>query len=87
MTDETRRPDDLSTEEREQLHRAHQGLRNASHALESLVATDPLRGRWKPEPAPPEALDAARDDLHQAYERLARCHQDLLGWEPPSPGA
>ncbi len=81
--DERRTPQELSPGDRDELHRAHQRLRNASHALEALVATGPLRGRWLPEPAPPEALEAARDDLQRAYELLASCHHDLLGLGPP----
>lgn len=84
MSDEDRRgPAELSAADRDQLRRAHQRLRNTSHALEALVATEPLRGRWPPEPAPPDALEAAASDLHQAYELLARCHQALLGLGRP----
>jgi len=56
---EPRRPEALTDAEREVLHRAHQRLRNTSQALEALVATDPIRGRWAPAPAPAEALRAA----------------------------
>lgn len=80
MSEPQRRgPEDLTPADRDELRRAHQRLRNASHALEALVATDPRRGRWPPEPAPPEALEAARQDLQRAYELLARCHRELLG--------
>jgi len=65
------------------LHRAHQRLRNTSQALEALVATDPIRGRWAPEPAPAEALQAARADLAKAYEALERNNDDLVDWGAP----
>ncbi|HEX3394921.1 MAG TPA: hypothetical protein VHS52_10365 [Acidimicrobiales bacterium] len=65
------------------LHRAHQRLRNASQALEALVATDPIRGRWAPAPAPAEALRAARSDLRRAYDDLDRRHQELVDWDDP----
>lgn len=72
---------DLDPAQREQLHRVHQRLRNASQALEALVATEPIRGRWAPVAAPDEALDGARADLDRAYDELRRCHRDLLGWD------
>ncbi|MEA2299063.1 MAG: hypothetical protein QOF77_1999 [Solirubrobacteraceae bacterium] len=78
-TDQTRPPADLSLEERQQLHRAHERLRAASLELEGLVATEPVRGRWEPEPPPPEILEAARVAVGQAYEDLMRCHRELLG--------
>jgi len=68
------------------LHRAYQRLRNTSQALEALVATDPIRGRWAPEPAPAEALRAARADLAKAYEELDRRHRELVDWEASSTG-
>lgn len=77
-----RRPEDLTVEERQRLHRAHQRLRNASSALEALVATEPVRGRWAPQPATDEALDGARADVEKAYRELSRCHAELLGWAP-----
>lgn len=79
-----RRPEALTGEDREVLHRAHQRLRNTSQALEALVATDPIRGRWAPAPAPAEALRAARADLAKAYEELERRHDELLDWDTPS---
>ena len=78
-----RRPEALSDDERETLHRAHQRLRNASQALEALVATDPIRGRWAPQPAPPEALQGARSDLSKAFEELERRHDELVDWDTP----
>lgn len=73
----------LTAEDRERIRRAHVRLRNASSAVEALIATEQLRGRWAPEPATPEALEGARRDLHRAYEALLRLDQELLGWGPP----
>jgi len=81
-----RRPEELSGAERQQLHRAHQRLRNASQALEALVATEPIRGRWAPAPATLEALEGARAELTRAYRGLALCHHELLGWDAPPAG-
>jgi len=81
---EPRRPEALIDAEREVLHRAHQRLRNTSQALEALVATDPIRGRWAPEPAPAEALRAARAELAKAYADLERRHNELIDWNGPS---
>jgi hypothetical protein len=78
-----RKPEELSKEQREQLHRAHQTLRNASHALEALTVVEPVRGRWAPKPAPIEALEAAQNALHRACQELWRVHQDLLCCDPP----
>ncbi|MGI8411776.1 MAG: hypothetical protein ACR2LV_03510 [Solirubrobacteraceae bacterium] len=74
-------PGELSPEERIELRRAHERLRTASKELESLVATDPIKGRWKPERAPGPILDAARHELEQAYAGLAVCEAEILGWE------
>jgi hypothetical protein len=96
VSDQPRRPEDLTADERTTLHRAHQWLRNASSALEALTATDPIRGRWAPAPAPDEALDGARADLRNAYAAIVRHHQELFGWDdsvgpaptsPPPPPA
>ncbi len=90
VNEEARRPEHLTADERTKLHRAHQWLRNASSALEALTATDPLRGRWAPAPAPDEALDGARADLRNAYAAIVRHHRELFGWddsvgsEPPT---
>lgn len=81
-TDETRSTADLSIEERLQLRRSHERLRAASQELEGLVATEPVRGRWEPEPPPAAILEVARDGLRRAYEELARCHIEILG--PPA---
>ena len=59
-------------------------LRTASKELESLVATDPIKNRWTPEPAPPEILDAARTELATAWRELTRSYSELLGWDPPA---
>jgi hypothetical protein len=42
------------------------------------VATEPIRNRWEPEPAPPEILAAARAELRRTYEELTRCHEEIL---------
>jgi hypothetical protein len=72
---------ELSADERRQLRRAHERLRTASKELEVLVATEPIKNRWAPEPAPAAILDAARADLQDAYAAVVRCQQELLGWE------
>jgi hypothetical protein len=84
-----RKPEEFSKEQRQRLHRAHQSLRNASHALEALTVVEPVRGRWVPTPAPVEALEAAQNDLQRAYQELWRVHQELLCCDPPvnTPGA
>jgi len=79
---EQRKPEELSEEERQRLHRAQQRLRNASQALEALTVIEPLRGRWTPTPAPPEALAAARAELDQAYREVVGALSEVLGWEP-----
>lgn len=76
--DQARSTADLSPDERARLRRAHQNLRAASQELEALVATEPLRNRWAPEPAPPEILAAARAELLRTYEELTRCHEEIL---------
>lgn len=80
-----RKPAELSDEERDRLHRAHQHLRNASHALEALTVVKPVRGRWTANPAPSEALEAAALELEQASQRVWAVQRELLGWGPPSP--
>lgn len=67
----------LTDEERQRLRLVHHRLRNASQAVESLLATEQLRGRWAPAPAPPEAVQAALKELHQAYQAVVACHQEL----------
>jgi len=78
-----RKPAELSEEQRQRLHWAHQRLRNASHALEALTVVEPVRGRWVATPVPAEALEAAQNDLHDAYQELWRAQQELLRCEPP----
>jgi len=79
---EPRTPEDLSEDERKRLRRAHERLRTASQELQALEATEPIKGRWEPEPAPAEFLEGARADLHRSYAELAACHRELLGYEP-----
>ncbi len=76
-------PEELSEDERRRLRRAGERLRTASKELESLVATEPIKNRWEPEPAPPEILDAARAELVTAWSELARDYRELLGFELP----
>ena len=78
-----RQPQDLTDDEREQVRRAHVGLRKASQDLEALVATTKMRGRWEPAPVPEEAMDGARRELVRAYTKLWRLHHELLGWAVP----
>ncbi len=68
-------------EERVRLRRAHERLRTASKDLQSLVATDPIKGRWEPEPAPEQILQAAHEELRQAYAALTACQAEILGWD------
>lgn len=77
-----RAPEELTEDERRRLRRASERLRTASKELESLVATDPIKNRWAPEPAPPEILGAARSELQTAWSELMRGYSDVLGWEP-----
>lgn len=74
-------PEDLSEEERRQLRRAHERVRTATYEVMALVATEPIKNRWAPEPAPPEILDAARGELQTAWDELGRSYSELLGWE------
>ena len=61
---------ELSQEERVRWRRAHERLRTASKELQSLVATDPIKNRWEPDLPPPEILEAAHQELQQAYAGL-----------------
>jgi hypothetical protein len=74
-------PEELTEDERRRLRRAGERLRTASKELESLVATDPIKNRWTPEPAPPEILEAARSELQIAWAELALGYRELLGWD------
>jgi hypothetical protein len=85
-TERSRGSDELTAEERLRLRRAHERLRAASKELEALIATEPIKGRWAPEPAPPEILDAARAALQRAYEEVMRGHQEILGWQDEAGG-
>ncbi len=67
-----------SQEERVRLRRAHERLRTASQELQSLVATDPIKGRWEPEAAPAEILAAAHEELRQAYVALVAAQEEIL---------
>ncbi|MGH4007170.1 MAG: hypothetical protein ACRDTH_03195 [Pseudonocardiaceae bacterium] len=82
--DARRKPEELSEEQRQQLHRAHQRLRNASHALEALTVVEPVRGRWVATPVPAEAFDAAQNDLHDACQEFWRAQREILCCEPPA---
>jgi len=73
-------PGELSAEDRQELRRAHERLRAASQELQSLIATEPIKNRWEPEPAPPEILQAAIDAYHTAIERVATSQREILGW-------
>ena len=76
-------PDELSEDDRRRLRRAGERLRTASKELESLVATEPIKNRWEPEPAPPEILDAARVEVATAWSELVGAYRELLGIELP----
>ncbi len=76
-------PKELSDDERRRLRRAHERLRTATQEVMALVATEPIKHRWEPEPAPPEILDAARRELQSAWDELNRSYRELLGWAPP----
>ena len=76
-------PEDLSDDDRRRLRRAHERLRTATQEVMALVATEPIKNRWAPEPAPPEILDAARRELQTAWDELNRGYRELLGWAPP----
>ncbi len=75
--DMSRRSGDLTDEQRQRLRIAHHRLRNASQAIESLLATEQIRGRWAPVPAPWEAIDGAKEELQQAYRAVVQCHREL----------
>jgi hypothetical protein len=73
-----------SQEERTRLRVSHGRLRTASKDLESLLVAEPIKGRWDAGSVPAEVIDAARDELGEAYARLTACHADVLG--PPAGG-
>lgn len=74
-------PEELTQDERRQLRRAHERLRTATYEVMALVATEPIKHRWAPEPAPPEIMDAARSELQTAWDELGNRYRELLGWE------
>lgn len=74
-------PEELTDEERRQLRRAHERVRTATQELMALVATEPIKHRWAPEPAPPEILAAARQELQAAWDGLMGGYRELLGWD------
>ena len=74
-------PEELTEDERRQLRRAHERLRTATFEVMALVATEPIKNRWAPEPAPPEILDASRSELQAAWDELGSRYRELLGWE------
>lgn len=79
-----RKPAELSEDERQQLHRAHQRVRNASHALEALTVIEKVRGRWAATPAPDDVLDAAAVEFHEACQELWSTQRELLGMGGPA---
>ena len=74
-------PEELTEDERRRLRRAHERVRTATQEIMALVATEPIKNRWEPEPAPPEILDAARRELQTAWDELMRGYRELLGWD------
>lgn len=74
-------PEELTDDQRRQLRRAHERVRTATRELMALVATEPIKNRWQPEPAPPEILAAARQELQTAWDELMRGYRELLGWD------
>jgi hypothetical protein len=72
---------ELTAEERQRLRRAHERLRSASKELEVLVATEPIKNRWTPEPAPDAILNTARGDLQRAWQGVVEAQREILGWE------
>jgi two-component sensor histidine kinase len=79
MTDEppTHRTGDFDAEERQRLRIVHHRLRNASQAIESLLATEPMKGRWAPAAPTPEAVEGAKNEFEQAYQAVVTCHRQL----------
>jgi hypothetical protein len=70
---------DPSQEDQTRLRVSHGRLRTASKDLESLLVTEPIKGRWDAGAVPVEVLDAARGELGEAYARLTACHTEILG--------
>lgn len=74
-------PEELTDDDRRRLRRAHERVRTATRELMALVATEPIKNRWAPEPAPPEILAAARQELQTAWDELMAGYRDVLGWD------
>jgi len=74
---------DPSQEDRTRLRVSHGRLRTASKDLESLLVTEPIKGRWDAGAVPAEVLDAARGELGEAYARLTAAHTEILGGGQP----
>jgi hypothetical protein len=70
---------DPSRDARTRLRVSHGRLRTASKDLESLLVTEPIKGRWDAGEVPAEVLDAARGELGEAYVRLVATHTEILG--------
>lgn len=77
----TTAPAELTDDDRRQLRRAHERVRTATQEVMALVATEPIKNRWAPEPAPPEILGAARRELQTAWDELNGSYRELLGWD------
>ncbi len=75
----SRRPEDLSEDDRERLRRAHHGLRKASQELEALTVPRPVRGRWDFVAAPPEVVMTALTELADACREVTTLHEELFG--------
>ncbi len=71
------RSGDFTAEERQRLRIVHHRLRNASQAIESLLATEQLKGRWAPAAPPAEAVEGAKAEFDQAYQAVVDCHREL----------
>jgi hypothetical protein len=41
------------------------------------LATEQLKGRWAPAPAPVEAVDGALQEFQAAYQAVVDCHREL----------
>lgn len=84
-TEQSQAAGELTAEQRQRLRRAHERLRSASKELEVLVATEPIKNRWAPEPAPPAILDAARAELREAWAAVVHSQEEILGWPAGPP--
>lgn len=79
MTDEppAAATQELTADERQRLRIVHHRLRNASQAIEALLATEQLKGRWAPTRPTTEAVEGAKAELAQAFEKVMDCHRQL----------